>query len=112
MSTVIAIIMIIGAVFIGIFSLPNLINVLKTRNTLSINLWMYLIFVFACLMFLIYGLGMTIDRNYEGGLPILISNLLCVVIGIITLTIKLRNIYYAKKNNLTEEKYWETHYKR
>jgi uncharacterized protein with PQ loop repeat len=38
MSLAITIIMVFGAIFIGIFSLPNLINVLKTKNTSGINL--------------------------------------------------------------------------
>jgi uncharacterized protein with PQ loop repeat len=107
----VTIVMIIGAMFIGIFSLPNLINVLKTKNTVGINLPMYIIFIIACVCFMIYGLGMTIDTTLEnmsrfgGGLPTLISNSFCVTIGLITLTIKLYNMHRAKQHNMTELQY-------
>jgi uncharacterized protein with PQ loop repeat len=99
------VIMIIGAVFIGIFSLPNLINVLKTKNTVGINLPMYIIFTFACIMFSVYGLGMTIDKNISGGLPTMVSNLFCVAIAITTLIIKFKNLSRAKKAGMTELRY-------
>jgi uncharacterized protein with PQ loop repeat len=105
MSVAITIIMIIGAVFIGIFSLPNLINVIKTKNTAGINLPMYIIFAFACLMFMIYGFGMVADHNLSGGLPTAISNLFCVGIAVFTLVIKFRNRSRAKRENMTELQY-------
>jgi uncharacterized protein with PQ loop repeat len=105
MDEFVTIIMTIGAVFIGIFSLPNLIKVLRTKNTIGINLPMYLIFTFACIMFVIYGLGMTINGNLSGGLPILISNAFCVAIAVVTLSIKFKNIRIAKKANMTESAY-------
>jgi uncharacterized protein with PQ loop repeat len=100
-----SIIMIIGAVFIAIFSLPNLISVLRTKNTAAINLPMYIIFTFACIMFTIYGGGMCSDHNLGGGLPVLISNAFCIVIAIITLIIKFKNMHRAKKADQTELQY-------
>jgi uncharacterized protein with PQ loop repeat len=101
----ITIVMIIGAVFIGIFSLPNLIYVLKTKNTVGVNLYMYLIFVFSCTCFAIYGGGMTFDNNLSGGLPTMISNIFCVTIACITLVYKFKNMKKAKQNNMTELQY-------
>jgi uncharacterized protein with PQ loop repeat len=109
----VTIVMIIGAAFIGFFSLPNLISVLKTKNTLGINLPMYVLFVTSCTCFMIYGLGIMIDTTlgnmsrFGGGLPTLISNSFCVTIGLITLTIKLYNIHRAKQHNMTELQYWD-----
>jgi uncharacterized protein with PQ loop repeat len=101
----VTVVMILGAVFIGIFSLPNLIAVLKTKNTSGINLPMYIIFVISCICFSVYGLGMTLDNNLSGGLPTLISNCFCVAIGVITLCIKFYNTYKAKKAHMTEIEY-------
>jgi uncharacterized protein with PQ loop repeat len=112
MNLFVTIIMILGAVCIAVFSLPNLIRVIKTKNTVGINLPMYIIFTFACIMFSIYGFGMTLDDNLIGGLPVLLSNLLCVAIAIVTLCIKFKNISRAKKTGLTELKYWEQHHKK
>jgi uncharacterized protein with PQ loop repeat len=105
----VTVVMIIGAVFIGIFSLPNLISVLKTKNTVGINLPMYIIFVFACICFTTYGLGMTLDNNLSGGLPTLISNCFCVIIGMITLVIKLNNMRKARAAHMTELQYSQAH---
>lgn len=107
MTNATTIVMIVGAVFIGVFSLPNLVYVLKTKNTIGVNLWMYLIFTFACTCFAIYGLGMTINGIYSGGLPTMISNIFCVIIACVTLTYKFNNLRKAKQNNLTEFQYWE-----
>jgi uncharacterized protein with PQ loop repeat len=101
----VGVVMILGAVFIGIFSLPNLISVLKTKNTAGINLPMYIIFVASCICFSIYGLGMALDNNLLGGLPTLISNCFCVVIGMITLVIKFCNMHKARKAHMTEIEY-------
>ncbi|MDR0674921.1 MAG: hypothetical protein LBF36_01480 [Mycoplasmataceae bacterium] len=109
MLSITTIIMTIGAIFIAIFSLPNLINVLRTKNTASVNLPMYIIFTLACIMFAIYGGGMCGDNNLGGGLPVLISNIFCILIAIVTLTIKFTNLRKAKKARLTELQYWETH---
>jgi MtN3 and saliva related transmembrane protein len=100
-----SIIMIIGAVFIAVFSLPNLISVLRTKNTAGINLAMYLIFTFACIMFAIYGAGMIADNYLGGGLPVLLSNTFCIVIAVITLVIKFMNMRRAKKAGQTELQY-------
>jgi uncharacterized protein with PQ loop repeat len=105
MLSVTSIVMIIGAVFIGVFSLPNLINVLRTKNTAGINLPMYIIFALACLTFVVYGAGMSADGNLMGGLPVLISNIFCLVIANITLVIKFVNMHNAKKAGLTELQY-------
>lgn len=109
MSLAITILMTIGAVLISIFSLPNLIKVIKTKNTLHINLGMYIIFTLACLCFSIYGLGIVLDGNLGGGLPTCIANAICVIIAVITLGYKITNIKKAKSVNLTEAEYqhWE-----
>jgi uncharacterized protein with PQ loop repeat len=105
----ITIIMIVGAVFIGIFALPNLIYVIKTKNTNSVNLPMYIIFIFACSMFSIYGLGMILDHSLKdglaSGLPLMISNLFCVCTAAFTLFMKCRNMIRAKRAGLTELEY-------
>jgi uncharacterized protein with PQ loop repeat len=66
---------------------------------------MYIIFAFACLMFSIYGLGMVIDHNLGGGLPTMISNILCEAIAMVTLVIKFKNMRLAKHAHLTEQEY-------
>ncbi|GHU47893.1 hypothetical protein FACS1894218_3350 [Bacilli bacterium] len=112
MQLAITIFMTMGAVFIGIFSVPNLVAVLKTKNTAGVNLPMYLIFTTACIFFAIYGLGIVIDANFgslydrlSGGLPTMIANIFCVLIAIITLSIKFINMGKSKKEGLTELKY-------
>jgi hypothetical protein len=48
---------------------------------------------------------MILDKNLEGGLPTLISNIFCVVIATITLVLKFKNMHLAKKEHLTELQY-------
>lgn len=112
MDLAITIIMTIGAAFIAIFSLPNLIYVIKTKNTNGVNLWMYIIFTIACICFSIYGFGIVLANNLKGGLPVLLANALCVIIACVTLTYKIINLKKAKSNNMTEMEYWKEHYEK
>jgi uncharacterized protein with PQ loop repeat len=77
---------------------------------------MYLIFVLACTCFCIYGLGIALDKHsdnhLENGLPILISNVLCVLFACITLIYKFNNLKNAKASNLTELEYWKKHHEK
>jgi uncharacterized protein with PQ loop repeat len=71
-----------------------------------------MLFGLAGVAFCIYSIGMISDKNLEGGLPILISNIFCVIVAIITLIMKFRNMHRAKKEHLTELQYWEKYHKK
>ena len=111
MEVAITIIMTLGAIFIAIFSIPNLIHVIKTKNTLSVNLWMYLILLFSCCCFATYGLGMVLNPKLSlaNGLPVMIANICCITICCITLYYKFSNMARARAHKMTELEYWEKH---
>lgn len=64
---------------------PQLISVVKTRDTKSISLGMYIIFVIGILSWIIYGV-------YKKDLPLLIANSISIVLASIILVYKVINV--------------------
>jgi uncharacterized protein with PQ loop repeat len=99
---------------IAIFTTPQLINLIKTRNTTYINIPMYSIYLIGCFCFLIggvlmvCGVGMdnpTLARNLSSGLPLVIAQSFCGIISSIIFTWKIKNYLAAKRAKITELQY-------
>jgi uncharacterized protein with PQ loop repeat len=79
---------------ISIFTVPQLISIIKTKNTSYINIPMYFIYLIGCLCFLIGGVLMAcgigigndpnITQRLSSGLPLIIAQSIC---GIVSSTI-------------------------
>lgn len=70
--------------------LPQAIYVIRTRDTNSISLATYAIFVTSVLLWFIYGILLK-------DVPIIFSNIICVFLGGIILTYKVMDVYTKKK---------------
>ncbi|HRP02209.1 MAG TPA: SemiSWEET transporter [Candidatus Kapabacteria bacterium] len=73
----------LAAVFTTFSFVPQVIKVMKDKQTRSISLPMYIIFSVGVLLWLIYGLILN-------SLPIIIANLLTLILAIIILVYKLK----------------------
>ena len=63
---------------------PQAIQVIKTKDTKSISLSMYIIFISGVILWLIYGL-------YINNLPMIIANLITAILASLILFYKLKN---------------------
>ncbi|MFT6267724.1 MAG: MtN3 and saliva related transmembrane protein [Alphaproteobacteria bacterium] len=70
--------------------LPQVIKVLKTRDTQSLSLGMYIFFVFGVLLWLMYGIA-------KQDWPIIAANAFTLVLANIILVIKVKNIAKDKQ---------------
>lgn len=68
---------------------PQVIKVLKTGDTESLSLSMYLFFTFGVLMWLIYGIQ-------RGDIAVTIANALTLILAFIILVTKIRNDYITR----------------
>jgi uncharacterized protein with PQ loop repeat len=69
-----------GSIGISIFTLPQLINLIKTKNTAFINIPMYSIYLIGCVCFLLGGILMTCNHLLSAGLPLVIAQSVCLTI--------------------------------
>ena len=99
---------IIAAVLIAVFSMPQLIKTVKTKNTESVSLWMLLLLVVGDFCFGIQGLAILLDKGLTGGknistgLPLFLANVISCTSSAIVLFFKIRNMRWAKKRGITE----------
>lgn len=108
------------AALIGIFGvIPQTIIVCKTKDTASLSLWMYILYVIGCIIWLIWCFGylaMQIANLNNGfyeqdvelwtiiiyNLPTILLNSIGLITASIILFFKLKNIFIAKKLNISE----------
>jgi MtN3 and saliva related transmembrane protein len=70
--------------------LPQAIQTVKTRDTSSISLSMYILFTFGTLLWFVYGLA---SRN----IPVTLANGITLILAAIILTVKIRNTITSSK---------------
>ncbi len=99
----------IGAICIGIFSSPQLIRVIKTKDTYSIPLLMFAILFIGSLCFTIQGIvNICLSPNmWDTYVGATIANFFSTVLSGGVLSIKLVHMYFAYKQNITEKQYCE-----
>lgn len=68
---------------------PQVIKVLKTGDTESLSLSMYLFFTFGVLMWLVYGIQ-------RGDIAVTLANAFTLILASIILVTKIRNDYAAR----------------
>jgi MtN3 and saliva related transmembrane protein len=81
----------IAATSTTIAFVPQMISIFKTRDTRSISLGMYLIFVFGVICWLAYGI-------YKVDWPIIVANAVSVVLSSIILVFKIVNVAKGEKS--------------
>ena len=78
----IALLGLIAATCTTISFVPQVIQILKTRNTKSISLGMYILFTFGIVCWLFYGI-------FLGAAPLIIGNAITLVLALIILIFKI-----------------------
>jgi len=102
---------IIAAVCIAVYMMPQLIKVLKTKDTSGISIAMFIIALAGDLCFVIFAIGILCNFNgfktkadrIAAGLPTFLANLAALIISAIIAIFKFRNMHRAKKMDLTEK---------
>jgi len=94
---------IIAAICIAIYMMPQLVKVIKTKDTSSISVAMFIIALVGNLFFVLDGIGMLIDnKGVAASLPIILANGVAFVISFIIAFYKFRNMKWAKKHGVNE----------
>lgn len=83
---------IVATVTSTIAFLPQAIYVIRTRDTKSLSLSMYIVFVISVLSWEIYGI---LIKN----LPIVIANIVCLIASSIILVYKLMEVFGKWRND-------------
>ncbi len=86
----------IAAVLTSTSFLPQAIKTIKTKDTESISLWMYLMFVLGVVLWLVYGL-------FLKDMPLIMANTVTLILSGSILKIKLEN-YASDKISKKEKK--------
>lgn len=80
---------IVASILTTLSFLPQTIKVIKTRNTNSLSLMMYSVFVIGILLWLLYGILL-------GNLPIILANIVTLPMVMTILAIKINNVIKGK----------------
>ncbi len=109
--------------------IPQSVRVLKTKDTQSISLSMYVLYCIGCVVWVIWSIGYTCEAlsNLSEGLfahdvtktiiwfanlPTLFLNVICLALASIILTIKLINFLGSKKLKVSERDFVEQRWKK
>ncbi|MBQ0045641.1 MAG: hypothetical protein KBS35_02000 [Mycoplasma sp.] len=93
----------VAAVCVAAFTIPQLVQVLKTKNTCGLSVLMLALLVFGDFMFIVSAIGQLTHGEISAGLPLLLANIIADTTSGILLFLKLRAMYYAKKFGTTEK---------
>lgn len=107
----------IAAICIAVFNGPQLIQVIKTKNTNGMSVWMLLLLIVGNLFFALNGIGVLLDTakipelagRLSAGLPLFLANVVALTISVILMVFKLRSLYWAKKFDVTEKEFCENY---
>lgn len=80
----------IAAVLTSASFLPQVIKTVKTRDTSSISLTMYVVFMAGVLMWLAYGI---LIQSF----PVILGNIVTIIFSGIILSVKLSEVWKKKK---------------
>ncbi len=86
----ISIIGLIAAVFTSTSFLPQALKTIRTRDTTSISLSMYILFTFGTLMWFIYGIA-------SNNLPVWLANGFTLILASVILFFKIENTSKLQK---------------
>ena len=96
---------ILGAICIGVFSIPGLVRIVKTKDSSSASLTMYIILAMGGLLFIITTVITMAYTNNISQLGIAIGNLASMACALAIISIKVRNIKNAKHNGMSEKQW-------
>ncbi|MDR2568104.1 MAG: hypothetical protein LBC44_02210 [Mycoplasmataceae bacterium] len=97
----------IGTVITSCCFLPPVIKTIRERTTASQSLWMWILEIVGCTIWISSFIVQAIDKPDEQAkwLPTIITNCVLWVSSIPMLVIKINNMIQAKKRNISELEY-------
>ena len=96
---------ILGAVCIGVFSIPGLVRVVKTKDSSSVSMSMFIILAIGGFLFVVSTVVSMIGTHSPNQIGIAIGNFASMVCALTTISIKVKNIKDAKHNGMTEKQW-------
>lgn len=107
----------IAAVCISIFTMPQLIQVIRTKHTEGLSIMMLCLLTFGDFCFALNGIGVLVDTAHipelgsrlSGGLPLFLANVIATTISAILLWIKFSRRRWAKKFGVTEKEFCDNY---
>ncbi|MDR0739584.1 MAG: hypothetical protein LBF00_01710 [Mycoplasmataceae bacterium] len=92
--------------------IPGVWQVLKTRNTVSISKWMYIIYPICSITWIIYAILLIFeDTPIQEVIGIAVAEGLSMLLACYILIVKLKNIYESKKQHMTEAEWYRAYLK-
>ncbi len=91
--------------------LPQFIKTVTTRDTYSISIWMYLFYPMSNVMWISYEISMLISEQSLSIVFMLINDIVGFMLSSVILSVKLWNVYHAKKVGMTEVSYYNKYIK-
>lgn len=104
----------IGVLLTFITLLPEIIQVIKTKNTTSISLWMYVLYPLCGLAWIAYAILLYFeDANIEiwDVIGLALSEVIATIFSLIVLVYKMINVYKAKNAHMTEAEWYRSYQK-
>ena len=96
---------IIGAICIGAFSIPGLARILKTKDTASVSLTMYIILMCGGFLFILMSILGMIDANNVAIIGVTVGNLVSFAIALTVVILKGQNMKSAKHYGMSEKQW-------
>lgn len=92
--------------------LPQFIKTITTRDTYSISIWMYLFYPMSNVMWISYEISMIISEQSLSIIFMLVNDIVGFILSSTILSVKLWNVYHAKKVGMTEVNYYNKYIKK
>ena len=96
---------ILGALCIGAFSIPGLVRIIKTKDTASVSLTMYIILMCGGFLFILMSILGMVDAGNAAIIGVTIGNAISFGIALSVVIIKAKNMKNAKHNGMTEKQW-------
>ncbi len=91
--------------------LPQFIKTITTRDTYSISIWMYLFYPMSNVMWISYEISMIISEQSLSIIFMLVNDIVGFILSSVILSVKLWNLYHAKKVGMSEINYYNKYIK-
>ena len=102
---------VLGAIFIAIFSIPGLVRIVKTKDTASVSMLMFILLAIGVFLFVVNAIITMSGKRTAADLGICIGNLSSMSCALAAVILKAKAQRQAKKHNMTEKQWNEKMFK-
>lgn len=108
----VTIINLVASIIWTLVLVPQSWKTLRTRDTVSVSLIMYILYPIGGVLWISYAAAMfIIDPTQTGNIGIIITDSIGFFLSLAIVIIKIRNMHMAKKMKLSELEYYEKYIK-